>query len=300
MTNPMLTDSGLETWLVFHRNVELPDFAAFPLLDDPSGRELLTEYFRDHLQLAAAAGAGLVLETPTWRANADWGARLDYDAHALDRVNRDAVAFVRDLGREFGDVDVVVSGNIGPRGDGYNPSELLTPEVAETYHGPQIDSFVAAGADRVTMLTATHTGEPIGALRAAVARGVPAVIAFTVETDGRLPSGQALHDAVAEVDAATDGAALHFGINCAHPEHFSKALDVASSAIDRIQLVRANASRASHAELDEAEELDDGDPDELGSLYAELRRRHPHLLVLGGCCGTDVRHVRAIASCLTS
>lgn len=299
MTNPMLTDSGLETWLVFHRNVDLPDFAAFPLLDNPSGRELLAEYFRDHLQLAATAGAGLVLETPTWRANADWGARLGYDAGALDRVNRDAVAFLRDLAKEFGDVDVVVSGNIGPRGDGYNPGELLTPEVAETYHRPQIDSFVAAGADRVTMLTATHTGEPIGALRAAVAGGIPAVIAFTVETDGRLPSGQALHDAVAEVDAATHGAALHFGINCAHPEHFSSALDVASSAIDRIQLVRANASRASHAELDEAEELDDGDPDELGSLYAELRRRHPHLRVLGGCCGTDVRHVRAIASCLT-
>jgi homocysteine S-methyltransferase len=295
MTTPMLTDSGLETWLVFHRNVDLPDFAAFPLLDDPRGRELLTEYFRDHLRLAATAGAGLVLETPTWRANADWGARLGYDAEALDRVNRDSVAFLRDLGKEFVDVDVVVSGNIGPRGDGYNPSELLTAAVAESYHRPQIESFVAAGADRVTMLTATHTAEPIGIVRAAVAAGVPAVIAFTVETDGRLPSGQALHDAVAEVDAATDGAPLHFGINCAHPDHFSSALDVASPAIGRIELVRANASRASHAELDEAEELDDGDPDELGSLYGQLRRRHPHLRVLGGCCWTDVRHVHAIA-----
>jgi len=291
----MLTDSGLETWLVFHRDVDLPDFAAFPLLDDPRGRELLSEYFRDHLRLAATAGAGLVLETPTWRANADWGARLGYDAEALDRVNRDSVAFLRDLGREFGDVDVVVSGNIGPRGDGYSPSELLTADVAESYHRPQIESFVAAGADRVTMLTATHTAEPIGIVRAAVAAGVPVVIAFTVETDGRLPSGQALHDAVAEVDAATNGAPLHFGINCAHPDHFSSALDVASPAIGRIELVRANASRASHAELDEAEELDDGDPDELGSLYGQLRRRHPHLRVLGGCCGTDVRHVHAIA-----
>ena len=297
---PTLTDSGLETWLVFHRNVALPDFAAFPLLDDPSGRELLAEYFRDHLQLAATVGAGLVLETPTWRANADWGARLGYDADALDRVNRDAVAFLRDLGNEFGGVDVVVSGNLGPRGDGYNPSELLAPEVAEAYHRPQIESFVAAGADRVTLLTATHTGEAIGIVRAAVTAGVPAVIAFTVERDGRLPSGQALHDAVAEVDAATDGASLHFGINCAHPDHFSSALDVGSPAIGRIELVRANASRASHAELDDADELDDGDPDELGSLYGQLRHRHPHLRVLGGCCGTDVRHVRAIArSCIS-
>jgi S-methylmethionine-dependent homocysteine/selenocysteine methylase len=293
---PTLTDSGLETWLVFHRGATLPDFAAFPLLDDAAGRELLAEYFKDHLRIAGAAGTAMVLETPTWRANADWGARLGYDAAALDRVNRDAVLFLRNLAEEQPEVPVVVSGNIGPRGDGYNPSELLGADAAERYHRPQIESFVAAGADRVTMLTATHTGEPIGVVRAAAAAGIPAVIAFTVETDGRLPSGQPLHEAIAEVDAATDGAVLHFGINCAHPDHFSDALEVDSPAvISRIELIRANASRASHAELDEAEELDDGDPIELASLYAGLLRSHPHLNVLGGCCGTDARHVEAIA-----
>lgn len=297
---PMLTDSGLETWLVFHRGADLPDFAAFPLLADPAGRELLAEYFRDHLRLAAESGTGVVLETPTWRANADWGARLGYDAEALDHLNRDAVDFLRDLATAFVDVEVVVSGNIGPRGDGYDPVELLTPAVAEAYHRAQIDSFAAAGADRVTMLTATHAGEATGVAQAADAAGVPVVVAFTVETDGRLPSGQALHEAVAEVDAATNGGVLHFGINCAHPDHFAAALDVDSPAIQRIELLRANASRASHDELDQAEELDDGDPDELGSLYAELRRRHPYFGVLGGCCGTDARHIRAIArACIT-
>src|SRR5688500_2687653 len=187
MSTPPLTDSGLETWLVFHRSTDLADFAAFPLLDDPAGRELLAEYFRDHLRIAAVAGTGVVLETPTWRANADWGARLGYDPAALDRVNRDAVGFLRGLGQEFEDVDVVVSGNIGPRGDGYNPSELLAPDDAEAYHRAQIDSFVAAGADRVTMLTATHAGEAIGVVRAAGAAGIPVVMSFTVETDGRLP-----------------------------------------------------------------------------------------------------------------
>lgn len=287
MSTLTLTDSGLETWLVFHRSTDLPDFAAFPLLDDPAGRELLTEYFRDHLRIAATAGADVVLETPTWRANADWGARLGYDVAALDRVNRDAVAFLHGLAEERTDVGVVVSGNIGPRGDGYNPSEHLTPESAERYHRAQVESFAAAGADRVTMLTATHTGEPIGVVRAAVAAGVPVVIAFTVETDGRLPSRQPLHEAMAEVDDATAGAVLHFGINCAHPDHFTDALDADPAATERIELLRANASRASHAELDAAEELDDGDPVELAALYASLRRAHPHLRVLGGCCGTD-------------
>jgi len=298
---PLLTDSGLETWLVFHRGVDLPEFAAFPLLEDADGRTLLNEYFSDHLRLAEDAKTGVVLETPTWRANADWGAKLGYDAAALDRVNRAAVAFLRDLAQEFDDVDLIVSGNLGPRGDGYNPSELLAPEDAESYHGTQIDSFVAAGADRVTMLTATHTGEAIGVVRAAAAARIPVVTAFTVETDGRLPSGQPLHEAIAEVDDATGGAALHFGINCAHPDHFADALDVDHAAIGRIELLRANASRASHAELDQAEDLDDGDPTELAGQYAQLLERHPHLRVLGGCCGTDTRHVEAIArACVTT
>ena len=291
-----LTDSGLETWLVFHRERELPDFAAFPLLDEPEGRALLVEYFEDHLRIAADAGTGIVLETPTWRASADWGARLGYDAAALARVNQDAVQLVRDLAVRYPEVEVGVSGALGPRGDGYDPGELLTPEVAEAYHRPQVDAFVAAGADRATFLTATHAGEAVGVVRAAVATGIPVVVSFTVETDGRLPSGQQLHEAIAEVDAATDRAALHFGVNCAHPDHFTGALAAGGPAIERLELLRANASRASHAELDEAEELDDGDPQELGAQYAALRRAHPHLQVLGGCCGTDARHVAAIAA----
>jgi homocysteine S-methyltransferase len=299
MATPMLTDSGLETWLVFHRNTDLPHFAAFPLLDDPAGRGLLEEYFRDHLLIAAEAGVDIVLETPTWRANADWGARVGYDATGLDRVNRDAVAFLREISSQVAATAVVVSGCIGPRGDGYSPDELLSPDVAEKYHRAQIGSFVAAGADRVTMLTATHTGEAIGVVRAAVGARVPVVIAFTVETDGRLPSGQPLHEAIAEVDAQTTGAALHFGINCAHPDHFTRAVEADSRSIERIALLRANASRASHAELDAAEELDEGNPIELGDQYAALVHAHPHFHELGGCCGTDGRHVQAIARACT-
>jgi S-methylmethionine-dependent homocysteine/selenocysteine methylase len=188
-----------------------------------------------------------------------------------------------------------VSGTLGPQGDGYDPDELLTPEIAAEYHRPQIESFAAAGADRVTLLTGTHTGEPIGIARAASAAGIPVVIAFTVETDGRLPSGQPLHEAVAEVEAATDGAVLHYGINCAHPDHFTGALLADPAIMKRITLLRANASRMSHAELDAAEELDAGDPVELGALYADVLAKHPDLQVLGGCCGTDARHVDAIA-----
>lgn len=295
MATPLLTDSGLETWLIFHRGAELPLFASFPLLDDPDGRELLVEYFKNHLDIAQRSGTGIVLETPTWRASQRWGAELGYDPSALDRVNRASVAFLRDLGSDYPDVELIVSGNLGPKGDGYNPEELLTPDVAAGYHRPQIQSFAEAGADRVTFLTATHTGESIGIVQAAVEVGIPVVISFTVETDGHLPSGQPLNEAVAVVEESTDSAALYYGINCAHPDHFSGSLATDHAAISRISLLRANASRMSHAELDEAEELDSGDPVELGHLYANLLSDHPQLQVLGGCCGTDERHIDAIA-----
>lgn len=291
-----LTDSGLETWLNFHRGLDLPEFAAFPLLGWRGGREVLATYYREHLRIAEEVGTGFVLETPTWRANREWGARIGHDTDALDEVNRSAVAFVRRLGSEFSGVAQVVSGTIGPRRDGYDPGELLQPGQAARYHRPQIDSFVGAGVDRVTMLTATHVGEAVGVVHAARDASVAVVVSFTVETDGRLPTGQPLADAVAEVDAATDNAALHFGINCAHPDHFSQMLDTAPAEYARIGLLRANASRASHAELDDAPELDDGDPAELASQYAALRHDHPQLQVLGGCCGTDVRHIKAIAT----
>ena len=295
MPDVMLTDSGLETWLIFHRGLDLDDFASFRLLDDDLGRRALEDFYREHLDVADRAGVGVVLETPTWRANPDWGRRLGYDAAALDRVNREAVDFVRALADDRSGSRLVVSGNLGPRGDGYAPDALMGRDEAADYHRPQIRSFAAAGADQITILTATHAGEAAGVVAAAVDEGLPVVAAFTVETDGRLPSGQPLDEAIEEVDDATGAAALHFGINCAHPDHFGGSLRAGSAALARLGLLRANASRASHAELDEAEELDEGDPAELGAQYAALRAEHPNLAVLGGCCGTDVRHVEAIA-----
>jgi homocysteine S-methyltransferase len=296
---PMLNDSGLETWLVFHKGIDLPDFAAFPLLHDEVGRAAMTDYFRDHVLVAERAGTPIVLETPTWRASRHWGARLGYDVSALDRVNQEAVAYLRGIGEEA-EVEVLVSGCVGPQGDGYDPARQLAPDEAQDYHRAQIHSFVAAGADRVSMYTATHAGESIGVIRAAAEAEIDVVVSFTVETDGRLPSGQPLHEAIAEVDEATDSRALYFGVNCAHPDHFADALTVDPMATARIGLLKANASRASHAELDEAETLDDGDPEELGAQFAELFRAHPHLQVLGGCCGTDVRHIDAIATACIS
>jgi homocysteine S-methyltransferase len=297
----LLADSGLETTLIFDAGFDLPQFASFPLVETADGRAALREYFRRHIDLAREHGVDIVLETPTWRASAEWGELLGYDAEDLRRVNTAAVELVAALREEYRATGtrVVVSGNLGPRGDGYEPGARMTAEEAERFHRPQIDALADAGAELITVLTLNYREEAIGVARAAAAAGVPAVISLTVETDGRLPSGEPLGEAITSVDEVTGGSVAAFGINCAHPDHFATVLADAGDWVERIGLVRANASRMSHAELDEAEELDAGDPAELGRQYAELRRWLPGLRVVGGCCGTDHTHIEQIArACL--
>lgn len=300
---PFLTDSGLETTLIFIDGIELPEFAAFILLETTDGRRRLRHYFERHAAIAHESSSGFIAESPTWRANTDWAEKLGYSRRELDTANKQAITMLADLrdrdGR--GEREYVISGCIGPRGDGYDPRHMLTADDAERYHARQIASFAETQADLVSALTITYVEEAIGITRAAQDAGLPVVISFTLETDGRLPSGTELGDAIDEVDAATDRGPAYYMVNCAHPTHFEHVLDAGGSWLGRLRGIRANASRRSHAELDEALELDDGDPVELGSEYASLVARFPGLTILGGCCGTDERHIEQIArSCITA
>ena len=292
-----LTDSGLETTLIFHEGYDLPVFAAYPLLGMARGRDTLRDYYRRHAGIAREHGAGFVFETPTWRANADWGRELGHDEAELREVNADAVALMRELAGEFpSDVPFLISGNIGPRGDGYVADAALGSDAARDYHAPQIRTFAEAGVDLVSAFTLSTADEAIGIAQACDSAGVPCVIAFTVETDGALPDGTPLGKAIAKTDRDVPSAVAHYMINCAHPDHFFPALE--GDWTKRVGAVRCNASRMSHAELDEAEELDDGDPQDFGALHAALRERLPNLRVVGGCCGSDHRHVDAAARTL--
>jgi homocysteine S-methyltransferase len=292
-----VTDGGLETDLIFHRGLDLPCFAAFVQLDDDAGTQSLRDYFEDYIAIARERGAGLVLDTPTWRANRDWGERLGYGRERLADVNRRAVELMAEIRDGAGlDMPVVINGVIGPRGDGYVPGELMSAADAEDYHAEQISVLAGTEADMVSAITLNYVEEAVGVTRAAAAHGMPAVISFTVETDGRLATGQALRDAIEEVDDATAAGPAYFMVNCAHPTHFAHVLEGGGEWLARIAGIRANASMRSHAELDEAEELDTGDPGELAAGYARLRERLPNVRVLGGCCGTDHRHVAAVCS----
>lgn len=292
-----LTDGGIETTLIFHEGLELPDFAAFHLLKTPEGEAALHKYFRTYAAIAKRFGTGLILESATWRANADWGTRLGYTSEALADANRKAIGLLELIRNEYetNQTQVVISGCVGPRGDGYVPHNAMSEQQAEAYHREQVETFASSAADMVCAVTMNYVEEAVGIVRATRQANMPVAISFTVETDGNLPTGQPLKAAIEHVDAATSGYPSYYMINCAHPTHFEHVLTGGGSWLERLRGLRANASRKSHAELNESPELDVGDPVELGTQYARLKERLPRLNVMGGCCGTDHRHVEQIA-----
>jgi homocysteine S-methyltransferase len=296
-----LADGGVETTLVFEEGFDLPDFAAFPLHRHAAGREALIRYFEAYITVATRDGVGIVLETVTWRANPDWAARLGYSLDDLAVVNCEAVSLLEELRakHETAATPIVISGCIGPRGDGYVVGALMTADEAKNYHALQAETFANTEADLVTAITMTYADEAIGLTEAARSAGMPVVISFTVETDGRLPSGQPLGEAIETVDAATGSYPAYYMVNCAHPTHFAHVFNGSPAWAQRLSGVRANASKKSHAELDEADELDRGDAAELAEHYRELRDAVPTLRVLGGCCGTDHTHIDAISTACT-
>ncbi len=292
-----ITDGGIETCLIFLDGLDLPFFAVFPLLQDPAKRALLVRYYKRYIDIARATGTGFILESPTWRASADWGAKLGYSSADVAALNAEAIDLMQELrqAHETAAMPMVVSGCIGPRGDGYVAGEVMSEDAAEAYHALQVTAFAEAGADMVTAITMTNAPEAIGIVRAATRSAMPVVLSFTLETDGRLPTGQTLGEAIGLIDEVTSNGPAYYMINCAHPTHFEGVLGSGQPWTKRVRGLRANASRRSHQELNDAPDLDAGDPVELGGQYRDLVRSHPQMNVLGGCCGTDHRHVESIA-----
>lgn len=294
-----LTDAGLETDLIFNHGVEIREFAAHTLLPSSEGRAAVTRYFEGFLDLAKERNAGFILDSATWKAHTHWARDLGTDPVELRAANEESIRFISELRDRYSQnaKPIVLNAIVGPCGDAYRPEIAISTDQAEAYHAEQLGWLAETEADMVTAATFNQASEAAGLARAARSTGLPAVVSFTVETDGALPTGQSLADAIAEVDEASDSYPAYFMINCAHPDHFSRVLQDAPWA-HRIRGIRANASRKSHAALDEAPELDSGDPVELASQYRQLAERMPWLNVFGGCCGSDLRHVTEIARAL--
>jgi homocysteine S-methyltransferase len=293
-----LSDAGIETFLIFKEGANLPFNAAYVLLQDDAGIAQLTRYYDHYLPIAREHDTGFVLESATWRASPEWAAKIGTSPDELARLNRKAIEMLLPIRERYAkDVNpIVISGAIGPRSDAYRPTEIMSEAEAERYHSVQIGAFAGTEADLVTAVTISNVPEALGIVRAAKAAAMPVVISFTVETDGRLPTGPTLSEAIEKVDDATKNGPAYYMVNCAHPTHFESSLKAGAGWMNRIRGVRANASRKSHAELDESPTLDEGDPQELGAEYRALRERFPQINVLGGCCGSDHQHIAAIAA----
>lgn len=295
-----LSDGGLETTLIFHKGISLNCFAAFELLQTGEERSILSEYYQPYLALAAQYNLNFVLESPTWRASSDWGFKLGYTHDELFALNKQSIKLMRELAQPFLSLlpQVVISGNMGPRGDGYKAEHKMTAEQAKAYHLDQVKAFAFSDADVVTAVTITYSDEAIGIINAARSFNLPVVISFTVETDGKLPGGESLQGAIYRTDQATGRYAEHFMINCAHPLHFMDVLLADDGWKGRIGGIRANASLRTHAELDESETLDAGDKCLLADGYKQLFQLLPAFKVIGGCCGTDHTHLEEICKAL--
>jgi S-methylmethionine-dependent homocysteine/selenocysteine methylase len=297
-TTTFLTDGGLETDLLFNKGIDLPHFAAFPLIENPNYVDILNNYYKEYLNIALRNKTGFILESPTWRANTDWAYKLGYAKTDLIEVNKKAIMLLNNLKNQYTNVisDIFISGQLGPRGDGYTIENTMAPTEASNYHSLQISAFKESGADLVSAITMTYIDEAIGIAMEAKKNNIPVVISYTVETDGKLPSGETLKEAITKVDQITNGYPLYYMINCAHPTHFLNQIKDNVQWKSRIHGVRANASCKSHAELDESTELDIGDKKELGSLHIELKKYLTNLNIFGGCCGTDASHIEAICN----
>jgi len=291
-----LTDGGLETTLIFHEELELPYFAAFDLLKDPSGLDILKKYYRRYADIAKKHGTGFILESATWRANPDWASKLGYSKKGLATMNQKAIQLLSEIRDEYenDNIPIVISGCLGPRGDGYNPADSMSTHEAEAYHHQQIEVFSQTTTDMITATTMTNVEEATGISQAAKSLEMPVVISFTVETDGNLPTGQPLKEAIIDIDSVTNQYPAYYMLNCAHPSHFRSTVTTDENWTQRIRGIRANASDKSHAELDEAPELDQGNPLEFGNMHSDLSRSLHNLNVFGGCCGTDHRHIENI------
>lgn len=284
---------GMDTEILYRDGIDLPGFASYPLLLNPDHKNLLRNYYHNLMDLARGQNVGLILDSVTWVANRDRGAELGFSPDDLKKLNTEAIELIADVREEKGDLPTVLCGQVGPRGDGYAPADQMSTHEAEDYHSEQIEVYSNTEADLVSGFTLCYPEEAAGVVRAAQRFDIPVAIAFTVETDGRLPTGVSLKEAIEQVDAESDGSALYYLINCAHPDHFTSILSD-EPWMARLKGVVANASRCSHAELDIAEELDEGDPNELGIQVGGLRKQFSHLTILGGCCGSNLRHMKRI------
>lgn len=292
-----LTEGGQETELMYGHGFDLPEFALFPLLDNPAALARLTAMYQAVLDVAVRHEMGVMLGGLDYRASPDWAGKLGIDAAALTDYQRRSIAFLRDVSAPYRDrlPHILISGAVGPQGDAYERNLTVTPQSAEAYHATQMQNLVTSGVDLVQAMTFTSADEAIGLVRAARTHDLPVIMSFMPDASEGRDGQPTLRDMIEKVDAATDRYALFYGINCSHPREFEPLLESGGDWLGRIGMLRPNASSKEKVELCQIGHLERGDPIELAAHMGRLAHSMPHVTAWGGCCGTWDEHLDLIA-----
>jgi homocysteine S-methyltransferase len=292
-----LAEGGQETEIMYRHGHDLPEFAMYPLLENPEAVADLKQMYARVLDIAAECGFAAMICGLDYRASPDWGEKLGYSRSGLAEALEASIAFLRDVAEPYqGQIDrILIGGSIGPRGDAYSLNRTITADEAEDYHGFQLEVLQRVGVDFASAMTFNNVAEAIGVSRAAARVGLPLSMGFVLDNNHRLKSGASLREAVEAVDAEAGNAKPDFyGINCSHPLEFEPALE-SGDWILRLRSLRPNASARDKMDLCKIGHLEEGDPVDLGHRMGALAKRLPHVDIFGGCCGTWDKHLCEIA-----
>ena len=295
-----LAEGGQETELMYGHGFDLPEFALFPLLDNPAAAAKLTAMYRAVLDVAVRHRLGVLLGGLDYRASPDWAERLGFDAAQLAEYQIRSIDFLRQVSQPYRKrlPHILVAGCVGPQGDAYHRNEAVTETSAQAYHSTQMANLAAADVDVVEAMTFTSAEEAIGVIRAARAHDLPIVVSFMIDSAGAADGSWSFRKMIETVDSATDGYALFYGINCSHPVEFEPQLAEPGEWLDRIGLLRPNASAKDKTELCQIGHLERGDPADLALRMERLAERMPDVRIWGGCCGTWDEHLERIAAAI--
>lgn len=292
--NIFMINGGLETTLIYKYNLELPFFSCIDLFKNVNTKKIIYQYYLEYLKVAQKYNSFIIIDTPTWRFNKDWASKLGYNEIELLNRNKEAVVLISKLKNDYN--NIIISGKIGPKYEGYFISEKMSIEESKNYHSTQIKTFSELNIDIITASAMNYVEEAIGISYSAKDKSIPLVISFTLNNDSKLPSGMALEDAINYIDYITNEYPIYYMINCVHPKYFIELLRINKDKkwINRIRGIRPNASSKSHEELEKLNKLDSGNIDELANYCKEIKNICPNINIFGGCCGTNINHVESI------
>ncbi|MCB8822139.1 homocysteine S-methyltransferase family protein [Microvirga rosea] len=295
-----LTDGGIETRLIYEFSLGLRDFASFPELFDSRGRAALRKVYTSYLDVAAQSGRPMLIGSPTWRAHPDGLRHAGFgEPDDLTRVNTEAVSFLRELRREMKlEKQVYIAGVIGPRGDGYRAEGAPQTEEAQHYHHAQARALADAGVDFLYAPTFASRTELIGVALAMAGTGCTYALAPVINGHGDLPDGSSLSEVISFIDATVQPRPLYYLTGCVHASTFSDAV----ADDDRLQPLmpkrlvgmKANASALPPEKLNDLDHVEGDEPAAFARGILNLHNKYS-LRILGGCCGTDAGHIRALA-----